>query len=128
MGPGKGLPEAAHLALRTYLAFFLTKPGGRSNMEIAKSLAFSATGGLVMGLVGCAGGEKQGAEQPAADSTAPAAADAPAAAEGGAKECCKGRNSCKGKGGCKVDGANECKGMNECKGKGGCKSGDCGGE
>lgn len=93
-------------------------------MDLSKTIALSAAGGLVMGLVGCGGGQSAGSEQPAADSTA-GPADAPAAAEGGAKECCKGKNKCKGKGGCKVEGANECKGMNECSGKGGCKTGEC---
>ena len=86
-------------------------------IQMGKALAFTAVGGLVAGLVGCGGDQKQadGAPAPSGDPTA-----APAAA----KECCKTKNACKNKGGCKTD-ANECAGKNECKGKGGCKSGEC---
>lgn len=86
-------------------------------IQMGKALAFTAVGGLVAGLAGCGGDQKQ------ADA-APAASGDPTAAPAAAKECCKGKNTCKGKGGCKTA-TNECAGKNECGGKGGCKSGEC---
>jgi len=94
-------------------------------MDLVKTLAFSAVGGMVVGTIGC-GGDAKKAEEPAGDSTATPAADSAAPAAGdAAAACCKGKNECKGKGGCKVEGANECSGKNECKGKGGCSHRDC---
>ena len=86
-------------------------------MQMGKTLAFTALGGLVAGLAGCGGDQKQAdaAPAPTGDATA-----APAEA----KECCKGKNVCSGKGGCQTE-TNACAGKNECKGKGGCKSGTC---
>ena len=92
-------------------------------IQIGKTLALTAVGGMVAGLAGC-GGSAPAPTDPAA---APAAEPASAMPTAGAKECCKGKNECKGKGGCKVEGANDCKGKNECKSKGGCKSGECAG-
>jgi hypothetical protein len=95
-------------------------------MELAKTIALSAAGGMVFGLVGCGGGAKA-ADQPTGESTAAAAAadTAMAATDTAAKHCCKGQNDCSGKGNCKVEGVNECKGQNKCKGKGGCHAPDC---
>lgn len=94
-------------------------------MELAKTLAFSAVGGLVVGVVGC-GSKTEEAKDPSGEGTAaPADTAAPAAGDAGAKACCKGQNECKGKGNCKVEGAQDCSGKNECKGKGGCKAADC---
>jgi hypothetical protein len=94
-------------------------------MELAKTIALSAAGGLVVGLVGCGGGAKA-ADQPSGESTAaPADTAMPEAGDSGAKNCCKGQNECAKKGNCKVEGTNECKGQNECKNKGGCKPADC---
>jgi hypothetical protein len=89
-------------------------------MDLAKSLAFSAVGGLVVGAMGCASDGKK-AEEPSADSSAAPAADTAAAAAdaSGAKACCKGLNECKGKGGCKTA-DHECAGKNDCGKKGGC--------
>ena len=97
-------------------------------IQMAKTLAFTAVGGMVAGLVGCGGGEKP-AETPETPAADPAAATDPAGAAAAAtgKECCKGKNECKGKGNCKVEGKNDCKGKNECKGMGGCKAADCAG-
>jgi hypothetical protein len=92
-------------------------------MELAKNLAITAVGGLVVGLVGC--GKKEEAKDPSGEATAAPADAAPAAGDAAAKACCKGKNECKGKGNCKVEGVNECGGKNECKGKGGCKAADC---
>jgi hypothetical protein len=83
-------------------------------IQIGKTLAFTAVGGLVAGLVGCAGSDQKPADG------APAATGDAAAAPA-AKDCCKGKNSCKGKGGCKNE-TNDCKGKNDCGGKGGCKT------
>lgn len=102
-----------------------------------KTVALTAVGGMVAGLVGC-GGAPAVPETPEAPDADPPAAD-PASdlggiddaagdedmADAGAKDCCKGMNDCKGQGGCKVDGSHDCKGMNECKGQGGCKPADC---
>lgn len=90
-------------------------------MDLAKSLAFSAVGGLVVGVVGC-GGDGKKVDEPSADSSAVPAADTAAAAAdaSGAKPCCKGMNECKGKGGCKTA-DHECAGKNDCGKKGGCK-------
>jgi len=95
-------------------------------IQMGKTLAFTAVGGMVAGLTGlaaCGGGGPEVKAPDGAPSGTPAAA-MPAA---GAKDCCKGKNECKGKGNCKVEGAQDCKGKNECKGKGGCKAPDCAG-
>jgi len=93
-------------------------------MELAKTIALSAAGGMVFGLVGCGGSAAPAADQPTADTTA-AADTAVAAGEAATKACCKGQNECAKKGNCKVDGVNECKGQNECAKKGGCHAPDC---
>jgi hypothetical protein len=85
-------------------------------IQMGKALAFTAVGGLVAGIVGCAG------EQKTTDTPGGATTADPGAAPAAAKDCCAGKNSCKGKGGCKVEGKNTCKGQNECKGNGGCKT------
>ncbi len=96
-------------------------------MDLAKSLAFSAVGGLVVGVVGC-GGDGKKVDEPSADSSAAPAADSAMAAAGdasGAKACCKQMNECKGKGGCKTA-DHDCATKNECSKKGGCsKRPDC---
>ena len=93
-------------------------------MDLAKSLAFSAVGGLVVGVVGC-GGDGKKADEPSDDSSAVPAADTAAADASGAKSCCKGMNECKGKGGCKTA-DHDCATKNECSKKGGCsKRPDC---
>lgn len=80
--------------------------------KISKALAFTAVGGILAGLSGCA----NEAQQPGA--AAPGAT--PAAAPAGAKHCCApGKNECSGKGNCKTA-DNACGGQNKCKGKGGC--------
>jgi hypothetical protein len=88
-------------------------------IQMSKTLAFTAVGGLVAGITGCAG-EQAKTETPPAGGGEPAATAAAAA-----EDCGPGKNSCKGKGGCKVEGKNACKGQNECKGQGGCKGGTC---
>jgi hypothetical protein len=92
-------------------------------IQMGKTLALTAVGGMVAGLVGCG----SSAPAPTDPSAAPAADPASATAVPEAKDCCKGKNECKGKGNCKVEGGNDCKGKNECKGKGGCKAADCAG-
>ncbi len=88
-------------------------------MDLAKSLAFSAVGGLVVGAMGCASDGKK-VDEPSADSSAmPADSAMPAAGESGAKACCKGMNECSKKGGCKTA-DHACAGQNECSKKGGC--------
>ncbi len=91
-------------------------------MDLAKTLALSAVGGMVVGVVGCAGDQKK-SDTPSGDSSAtPAETSAPS----GEKACCAGKNECKGKGGCKAqDGSHDCATKNECKGKGGCKHRTC---
>ena len=89
-------------------------------IQMGKTLAFTAVGGMVAGLAACGGGATEVKAPDGAPSATPAAA-MPAA---GAKDCCKGKNECKGKGNCKTE-KNDCKGKNECKGKGGCKAADC---
>lgn len=89
-------------------------------MELAKTLALSAVGGMVVGFAAGCSGDGKTAETPTTDSSA-----TPAATEGAEKACCKNKNACKEKGGCKVEGANECAGKNECKEKGGCSKRDC---
>lgn len=84
-------------------------------IQIGKTLAFTAVGGLVAGLMGCAGSDAKPADGAAAPTADPSAAPA-------TKDCCKGQNSCAKKGGCQVEGAQSCKGKNECAKKGGCKS------
>jgi hypothetical protein len=99
-------------------------------MNMGKTIAMSAVGGMVAGIAGCGGAPAVPSGMPdpaaAAAAAAPPGAMSAAAAAGvpGAKECCKGKNDCKGKGNCKTD-KNECKGKNDCKGKGGCKAADC---
>jgi hypothetical protein len=93
-------------------------------IQMGKTLALTAVGGMVAGLVGC-GSAPTPPTDPAA--AAPGADPAAAVPSPGAKDCCKGKNECKGKGNCKVEGAQDCKGKNECKGKGGCKAPDCAG-
>jgi len=85
-------------------------------MDFSKTLAISAVGGMVAGLMGC-GGSTPPADTAAGDGAKDGTATAPAAAED--KHCCGGKNSCKGKGGCKT-GDNGCAGKNSCGGKGGC--------
>jgi len=87
-------------------------------MDVGKTLAVTAAGGLIAGLVGC--GETPAPEVPDAEE---AATDAASDAAGEA-DCCKGKNECSGKGNCKTD-SNDCAGKNECKGQGGCKPADC---
>jgi hypothetical protein len=99
---------------------FLPRKTNTMNMDLAKTLALSAMGGMVVGVVGCASEQKKAADGPSADSTA--AADSGATGE---KKCCAGKNECEGKGGCKVPGVNECKGQNKCKSKGGCHMREC---
>lgn len=86
-------------------------------MDMAKTVALTAVGGMVMGIVGCGSSTPEGTtpsgDSSAAPSASSAAADAP--------HCCKGLNSCQGKGGCKTD-ENKCRGLNSCKAKGGCHS------
>lgn len=86
-------------------------------IQMGKAMAFTALGGLVAGLVGCAG------EQTKTDSPAGAGTTDPSATPADAKECCKGKNPCSGKGRCAVPGQNECAGKNPCGGKGGCNKG-----
>jgi hypothetical protein len=95
-------------------------------MDLAKTLALSAVGGMVVGVVGCSSDQKT-TEEPTGDSTAAATSDTAApAGDTGEKSCCATKNECKGKGGCKAtDGSHECAGKNECKGKGGCKAREC---
>lgn len=92
--------------------------------QIAKTLAFTAMGGLVAGLAACGGGQTE----PAAGGTAtpgPETQGTDTASAAGAKDCeCKAKNACQGKGACKGD-HNECAGKNPCKDKGGCKAADC---
>jgi hypothetical protein len=71
-------------------------------MNIGKSLAISAVTGILMGAVGCGGGDANTAPKtPSADMAAPAA-----------KDCCKGTS------GCKTESNATCAGHNDCKGKG----------
>ena len=105
-------------------------------MELAKTIAFSAVGGMVVGIAGCGGKAAPAADQPTADTTAAAADTTAAAAEAGAKACCKGQHDCGGKGSCQVkvgdklaDGSvvkegeeHGCKTKNKCKAKGGCNA------
>jgi len=90
-------------------------------MDIAKTVALTAVGGLVVGLGACGGSDTKGSDTPAATGSEAA----PPAGSSGAKTCCKGLNDCSKKGGCKTD-ANACKGLNDCKHKGGCSHRDCG--
>jgi hypothetical protein len=94
-------------------------------MDIVKTLAFSAVGGMVAGIAGC--GPDKPASEPSGDSTATPADTSTAATTSDAKTCCKGKNECKGKGGCKTtgEGAHECAGKNDCTGKGGCSKREC---
>ena len=92
-------------------------------MDLAKTLALSAVGGMVVGVVGCASDGKQ-AEEPTAETTA--TPESTGEATDAEKQCCKGKNECSGKGGCKADdGSHDCAGKNECSGKGGCKMREC---
>jgi hypothetical protein len=89
--------------------------------KMGKALAFTAIGGMVAALSGCA----NEAQQPGAAAPGPA----PAAAPAGAKHCCApGKNTCAGKGFCKTA-DHACAGKNSCSGKGGCapkdRSPDC---
>jgi hypothetical protein len=92
--------------------------------NMGKTLAFTAVGGILAGVVGCAGGQEEAKDPNAvgAEGQGAKAAGDTAAAD---KCSCKGKNECKGKGECKVEGKQACKGQNECKGQGGCKSADC---
>lgn len=85
-------------------------------IQMGKALAFTAVGGLVAGIAGCAG------EQAKTDAPAGGTAE-PAATPAGAKACCKGQNECEAKGRCAVEGKNGCAGQNKCKGQGGCNKG-----
>jgi hypothetical protein len=86
-------------------------------MDMAKTVALTAVGGMVVGIVGCGSSTPEGTT-PEGDSSATPTASAAAA---DAPHCCKGLNSCQGKGNCKTD-DNKCKGLNACKAKGGCAS------
>jgi hypothetical protein len=88
-------------------------------MNMAKTVALTAVGGMVVGIVGC-GSSESNSNTPAAGTEA-----APSASQAATKACCKGNNDCKGKGNCKVEGKWSCKGQNDCKGKGGCHPKDC---
>ena len=86
-------------------------------MDVGKTLALTAVGGLMAGLFGCNGGAQTAppkepdanpGDEPAVDETAKA------------DPCCKGKNECKGQGMCNVEGKQVCKSKNECKGQGGC--------
>lgn len=92
--------------------------------QMAKTLAFSAMGGLVAGLTGCGGGTPEGTT-PAGGTEGATPATGEAVTHATAKHCCKGQNECKGQSGCGVEGKHSCKGQNTCKGQGGCKGGAC---
>lgn len=78
-------------------------------MNIGKTLAISAVTGILLGAVGCGGGDASSAapKTPSTDTAAPTP-----------KDCCKGKNTCKGTSGCKTDQNATCAGHNDCKGKG----------
>ncbi|MFO0619463.1 MAG: hypothetical protein U0414_43145 [Polyangiaceae bacterium] len=83
---------------------------------MAKTVALTAVGGMVVGIVGCGSSTPEGTA-PAGGSASPSAS----AAAADAPHCCAKLNSCAGKGGCKTD-ENKCRGLNSCKNKGGCHS------
>lgn len=78
-------------------------------MNLGKTLAITAVGGVLAGLAGCGGAAANAAD--------------PKMATAGAKECCKGKNACHGQGNCAVEGKQKCAGQNKCAGQGGEKSG-----
>jgi hypothetical protein len=84
-------------------------------MDIAKAVALTAVGGLVVGAVGC-GGDNKEASTPGASGEAAS----PSASAVGSQACCKALNHCKGQGGCSTD-KHKCGGLNDCHGQGGCK-------
>jgi hypothetical protein len=77
-------------------------------MNLGKTLAMTAVGGMLAALAGC--GNSPDAAAPKAPST-----DVAPPTD---KNCCKGKNDCKGKSGCKAGDNASCAGKNDCKGKG----------
>lgn len=69
-------------------------------IQISKTLAVTAVGGLLAGLVGC-GGEQKTAETPAGGAHATTDTTAASTSEAaGEKHGCAGKNGCKPNGGC----------------------------